>query len=1158
MAENNSKYTFLPWLRQGIANQINSPEDGSIRASIDVKFRLVTNLIDSEEKKIDEITNKVEVLGPGDIIGIDKRLIVKSEPRDWNTNFEPNYLPYIEFYDEDFPWRYSPEKPWLQNSRLTPWIMLIVLKEEEFKDVKNIKDKPLPAINIVGDSDEVLPGTDELWAWAHVHVNRDLDKSKLVRSKNDEIIIDELEALLDEDPDLAYSRIICPRKLEPKSAYHAFLVPVFETGRLSGLGLKPEEAPNATTISWSNYNSKQYSGFFPYYHRWYFRTGTLGDFEYLVRLLKPRPVDSRVGNRDIDVQHPGSNIAGINDPELNGVLRLGGALRAPLSTLKGKEETEAEKYENWDSNFPHPFQRELAAFINLADDYRTKNANAANSDIDSDSTLYEFIHNDPDPLITPPLYGQWHSLTNRLSVETGPKPVHPLTSIANILVSSVSVFINSIFGSSTGEKESTKDIDWRHELNLDPRHRTAAGIGTNVIKKNQEEYMDAAWSQVGDIQEANDRIRKAQLAKEVSSIWYSKHLKPISATSPEQFAVLTNPISKRIIHNGFTAYYQLNTSKSSVSPFTLTTRKILKPRGKIVKALNFNSEVRVNNFIDRIQKEQVSAAPKKSIPEQLLTIKKIANNVIPSNIPDAYIDLHRKYPWIKFVPLGIAVVLVLLIFVFPVLSAAIGVPLAVGSMAAFGTMQYWSSKINKVDFILEDKGTPEKIEKLSKSPDFKISETTSLFKPSIGNQNSREAINFDEALKNSYLIILASKEVGKEPILNRIDLNSLSNSIISRVNPEDTIPKFTFNTINIPERFNDFKFELFIEAMAYPEFNDPMYKRLLDLSEEFFLPNLNLIPQNSITLLETNQKFIESYMVGLNHEFARELLWREYPTDQRGSYFRQFWDVSTLIGNTNRNNEELKEELRDIPPLHRWSKFSKLGEHDNREKGGKQQDDIVLVIRGELLKKFPNTIIYAHRAEWQYDANGEIDIKKNRNLYEIDNEDTFVLLNNPIIKSPLYTAKVEPDIYFLGFDLTACEVKGGTGKKDVPVDNDCKDEGINWDDPGWFFVFKEIPGEPRFGLDIGNEQNIQFWNDLSWGVVMAQSTSSNFITIDDSINLSGLSDDEGDEEDESEKGPQRDEDIEVKWRREMNSAELAYILFQSPVLVAVHGSEMLP
>ena len=74
-----------------------------------------------------------------------------------------------------------------------------------------------------------------------------------------------------------------------------------------------------------------------------------------------------------------------------------------------------------------------------------------------------------------------------------------------------------------------------------------------------------------------------------------------------------------------------------------------------------------------------------------------------------------------------------------------------------------------------------------------------------------------------------------------------------------------------------------------------MYKPLLDISAELFLPNIDQIPPNSITLLETNQRFIEAYMVGLNHEFARELLWREYPTDQRGSYFRQFWDVRGVI-----------------------------------------------------------------------------------------------------------------------------------------------------------------------------------------------------------------------------------------------------------------------
>ena len=95
-----------------------------------------------------------------------------------------------------------------------------------------------------------------------------------------------------------------------------------------------------------------------------------------------------------------------------------------------------------------------------------------------------------------------------------------------------------------------------------------------------------------------------------------------------------------------------------------------------------------------------------------------------------------------------------------------------------------------------------------------------------------------------------------------------------------------------------------------------MYKPLADISSELFLPNINLIEPNSITLLETNQRFIEAYMVGLNHEFARELLWREYPTDQRGSYFRQFWDVRRSLDRAGADPGALRERLRDIPPLH--------------------------------------------------------------------------------------------------------------------------------------------------------------------------------------------------------------------------------------------------
>ena len=46
--------------------------------------------------------------------------------------------------------------------------------------------------------------------------------------------------------------------------------------------------------------------------------------------------------------------------------------------------------------------------------------------------------------------------------------------------------------------------------------------------------------------------------------------------------------------------------------------------------------------------------------------------------------------------------------------------------------------------------------------------------------------------------------------------------------------------------------------------------------------------------------------------------------------------------------------------------------------------------------------------------------------------------------------------------------------------------------------------------------------------------------------------------DESEKQVQQDEDKKVTWHKGMSSAELAYILYQVPVLVGVHAAEMLP
>ena len=351
-----ANYGFLPWLRQGVANTITSADGDpsvKVRASIHVDLKLSGDPVGGGAELTNTITQDVALFGPGDIIGIESRAIVRTEPRQWITNFESNFLAAIDFYDEDFAWRYTPAAPDGSGLRLRPWIALVVLSEDEFKEVRNAPQGAQPSITV--KDEKLFPPAADLWAWAHVHFNQSLgaNPDELV-SPDMSAVLPRVQTLITQNPDVAYSRIMCPRRLADDTTYHAFLVPVFETGRLAGLGLKPDAAPTATHSAWETYPSKAAAGVYPYYYRWQFRTGSHGDFEYLVRLLQPQPVDNRVGTRDMDVQNPGSNLPGILDEKLHGILKLGGALRVPDEDLDADALAERKKYENWDQPYPHP------------------------------------------------------------------------------------------------------------------------------------------------------------------------------------------------------------------------------------------------------------------------------------------------------------------------------------------------------------------------------------------------------------------------------------------------------------------------------------------------------------------------------------------------------------------------------------------------------------------------------------------------------------------------------------------------------------------------------------------------------------------------------------------------------------------------------------
>ena len=62
---------------------------------------------------------------------------------------------------------------------------------------------------------------------------------------------------------------------------------------------------------------------------------------------------------------------------------------------------------------------------------------------------------------------------------------------------------------------------------------------------------------------------------------------------------------------------------------------------------------------------------------------------------------------------------------------------------------------------------------------------------------------------------------------------------------------------------------------------------------------------------------------------------------------------------------------RDIVPIDTWTSTSDLGTHKPPQRPS--TGDLVLTVRGELLKKYPNTLIYAQKAHMARNKSGTLD-----------------------------------------------------------------------------------------------------------------------------------------------------------------------------------------
>ncbi|MEZ5330379.1 MAG: tachylectin-related carbohydrate-binding protein [Verrucomicrobiales bacterium] len=1196
-----SNYIFLPWVRQGAAGGIQTPDMSTGQpgvASMSVTLRINNSA---------NVERRVQLYGPGDVTGIDPQQVIRMEPPPLSTDFEPNYFPAIEFDRPDFPWMFTPATA-DSAGRLRPWLCLVVVQKQAGVTLDVSRNRPLPVLELMSPAkpEQELPELSESWAWAHAQVTGSLPDTESLRRS------------LAGDPALTVSRLLCPRRLDPTTDYLACVVPTFELGRKAGLGEPITSADErALKPAWDFSGGTRGAVRLPVYVHWEFRTGVAGDFETLVSLLEARQLPQEVGKRRMHIGQPGFQIT---PPLPEGtVVDLEGALSV-LSAPAAE----------WPESSRIPFQKSLKPILDAP---------------------WRAMKEGMEPVLAPPIYGGWQAARHTVNL---------------------------------GTESPTPALTWLDELNLDPRHRAIAAVGTRVVQDQQERLMASAWEQLGEIERINRVRRQAQLSRAVNMAYHTKHFMNFSKESllkvvavAQRRLTLTGVntsaggvarqlLSERIARSGLPTNLLSSTVRRLTNPRSVLSVRFkmdgasslalvqhfndtsMVPLGRVANSLvtiddvpnatggiaaPLNAYVRFERITESLTVKNlpVSDAPdaQKGTPvlgdftvageKTLRTLLDFApGHTADSSAAQAFrnaANAHQDYllervfhtAWrnYRFVfaggddilyavdhhgrllfhritgKKGIGRITAPVVispsgwemhrFVFAgdngniyavdqigrllfcrdttrngtgtVTNASViglggwqamkflfyggdgilyavhqdgrllfyrdqtqngtgdvGNPSVIG-LGGWQFMQFVFSGGNGILYAVNQEG------KLLFYIDQNRNGTGDVGNPTDIGEGDWRLYRFVFADHNRAIyavdgsgqLLITRDEQGNGTVkvapptivgsgelrstAQMMNLADVSSQILQRLNPDRTVVSRISAAVSLAgtDMPTSDPLEPIMDAPVFPQ---PMYEALRELSQDLLFPGLEHVPQNTVALLKTNTKFIESFLVGLNAEMSRELLWRGYPTDQRGTYFRHFWD-SFADGN----------QLADIDAIHTWQPLQ-LG------KNAGTGEQIVLLLRGELLRRYPNSVIYAVKAER---TEGGLDL-----LPGPEHE-----------RHPLFRGTLKPDVTFLGFDLTEQEAIG---------------------DPGWFFVIQQQPTEPRFGMDAADFTKqpppLTTWNNLSWQHVADTEVALkalSYASAKKSLPISVID--------------------QVEWGK--NSTQQAYITLQRPLRIAIHASEMI-
>jgi hypothetical protein len=627
-----------------------------------------------------------------------------------------------------------------------------------------------------------------------------------------------------------------------------------------------------------------------------------------------------------------------------------------------------------------------------------------------------------------------------------------------------------VYGRTQSGKDLPKGHDaplWLGELNLDPRARAAAGAGAQVVQRDQEAMVASAWDQLGEIRKANQLLRQAQLARGVSASMQRRHLEAIVADG--SYLQITAPVHSRVhLTLGgvpFTLRGHIQGSRLPMRAVSAPMRKLTRPRGPLGRQLAVGQ---TQELVDRLNQpasagaKALTAAGPLQAPRGMVALDDVSSEIqvakMSSRIPPT------APGWITAVELSSA-------DSSSVATSRTDTDTRSATDTGSATDTRAATDVGTATARLIDWNSDPDVPDLLKGTHTNLPAPLVFPTDAVALQKMAQSFRTAANSINQYLNTAPPLPPDPPPLA----LAPARALLSARLDPKLTITARFRARIPLGTGADPLQ-----PLSSAPQFPQAMYAALAELSPAWMLPGAENVPMNAAVLLQTNPRFVEAFMVGLNEALARELLWREFPVGRTATYFRNFWGGAVL----------------DIPAIDGFDGNGHLGDHTaDHATGG----NLVLLIRADLFRRYPNVMVSAVQAHWNSDG-------KTRRLGDTR-------------KWPLFRGTIGADLNFFGFDVTD------------PRGADSAAAG----DAGWYFVLEEHVTEPRFGLEPErNPHPDGSWNELSWPEV----------TLDrDFLNPASAP---------AMPSPAPEG---ITWGA--SAAAMAFILMRRPVRVAMHGRALL-